>query len=313
MIRSGFVMRLLGIDQGYRVAPILNTKGYGLSVIAKLKETKVKKNLYYEMKDKVVEETVQYGRVVKKSRRTKVYGLQSTHEIRNLLIEILKNRVALHKDKFISPTIHKELTGLEVKKSGKVEHSDLGHDDMIFAYLMAMYVWQEGRNLKELFGIDKIQIRTEDSVDDIVELESGPKSFSDMSKAIEAVNKSPDNAQAAKLDLDLMQLQKAHGMTFAEFAKQRRKKEEEHLKFMLQQENVREAYARYYGVPVEAVDPNIGVSSYDESNFSMPKSLFIDFNKSVDEMDADSIYLNMPQNEYNMRNRNPFDEDETLH
>lgn len=264
------------------------------------------------MKDKVVEEVMQYGRIVKKSRRTKVYGIQSTHEIRNLLIELLKERVSLHKDKFISPTIYKELTGLEVKKSGKVEHSDLTHDDQVFSYLMAMYVWYEGKNLKELFGIEKVQIKTEDSVDDIIELETGPKSMADMSKTIANINSSPNTADQAKLELDIQQLQKGHGMTFAEFANQRRKKEEEHLKYMLNQEHIRKAYARYYGVPVEAVDSNIGVSSYDESNFNIPKSLFIDFNKSVDEMEPDSIYLNLPQDEYTMRNNNPFNEDETL-
>lgn len=265
------------------------------------------------MKDKVIEEVMQHGRIVKKSRRTKVYGLQSTHEVRNLLIELLKERVSLHKDKFISPTIHKELTGLEVKKSGKVEHSDLTHDDQIFSYLMAMYVWYEGRNLKELFGIEKTQIKTEDSVDDVIELESGPKSMSDMSKTLANINKIPDNVQQAKLELELQQLQKAHGMTFAEFAAQRIKKEEEHLRYMLNHEHIREAYARYYGVPVEAVDPNVGMSSYDETNFNMPKSLFVDFNKSVDEMEPDSIYLNLPQDEYTMRDHNPYNEDETLH
>ena len=264
------------------------------------------------MKDKVVEEVMQYGRIVKKSRRTKVYGIQSTHEVRNLLIELLKERVSLHKDKFISPTIHKELTGLEVKKSGKVEHSELSHDDQIFSYLMAIYVWYEGRNLKELFGIEKTQIRTEDSVDDIVDLESGPKSMVDMSKAIATMNKISSNKDEAKLELDMQQLQKAQGITFCDFAKQQRKKDEDHLRYLLKQQHIREAYARYYGVPIEAVDPNIGMTSYDESNFNMPKSLFIDFNKSVDEMEQDSIYLNLPQDEYMMRNFNQYQEDETM-
>ena len=115
--------------------------GYGLSVIGKLKETKVKRNLYYEVKEKVVEETIEGNKLVRSKKITKVYGLQSTNEVRNELIELLKERMNLHKDKFISPTIYNELRGLEVKKNGKVEHSALGHDDQIFSYLMAIYVW----------------------------------------------------------------------------------------------------------------------------------------------------------------------------
>lgn len=292
---------------------ILNIKGFGLSVIAKLKETKIKKNLYYEIKDKVVEEVMQHGRIVKLSRRTKVYGLNNTHETRNLLVELLKERVSLHKDKFISPTIHKELTGLEVKKNGKIEHSDLTHDDTIWAYLAALQIWYNGRNLKDLFGIEKVQIRTEDSVDDIVDMETGPKSMADMSKSLLTLNRVSNGPQQTKLEMDLQQLQKAHGMMFSDFANQQRKKEEEHLKLMLKQDHIRRAYANYYGVPVEAVDSTVGMSSYDETNYNMPKSLFTDFNKSVDEMEQDSIYLNIPQEEYYNRNIRNYYEDESIH
>lgn len=295
------------------VINIERNSGFGLSVIAKLKETKVKRNLYYEIKDKIVEEVLQHGRLVKLSRRTKVYGLTNNHETRNLLIELLKERVSLHKDKFISPTLHKELTGLEVKKNGRVEHSDLTHDDQIFSYLMAMYVWYNGINLKELFGIEKVQIRTEDSVDDIVDMETGPKSMADMSKSLLTLNRVSNGPQQTKLEMDLQQLQKAHGMMFSDFANQQRKKEEEHLKLMLKQDHIRRAYANYYGVPVEAVDSTVGMSSYDETNYTIPKSLFTDFNKSVDEMEQDSIYLNIPQEEYYNRNIRNYYEDESMH
>lgn len=294
------------------VVNIDRTGGWGLSVIAKLKETKVKKNLYYEMKDKIVEEVMQHGRIVRMSRRTKVYGLTYTHDIRNQLIELLKERVSLHKDKFISPTIYKELTGLEIKKNGKVDHSELTHDDTVMAYLLSLWVWYNGRNLKDIYGIEKTHILTEDSVDDIVDLETGPKSMADMSKSLLSINRMSDMNQA-KTELDLQQSQKAQGMMFSDFAKQQQKKEEEHLKFMLKQDHIRQAYARYYGVPVEAVDSNVGTSSYDETNYTMPKSLFTDFNKSVDEMEQDSIYLNLSQEEYYNRNARNYYEDESMH
>ena len=79
--------------------------GYGLAVIGKLKETKIKRNLYYEVKEKVVEETTIGNRIVKSKKVTRVYGLQSSLEVRNGLIELLRERMNYHKDKFISPTI----------------------------------------------------------------------------------------------------------------------------------------------------------------------------------------------------------------
>ena len=287
---------------------ILNNNGFGLSVIAKLKETKVKRNLYYEMKDKVIEEVMEHGKIVKKARRTKVYGLYSNHDVRNLLIELLKERVSLHKDKFISPTIYKELTGLEVKRNGKVEHSDLTHDDQRGSYLMAM----EG-NLKELFGIEKMGIKTEDSVDDIVDLETGPKSQADMGKALISVSQVTDDKNRIKLEADLLQTQKAQGVMYSDFINKQRVQEEQNLKYLLSQQRNREAYARYYGVPEGSVDVDSGKGSYDDAGYSLPTTLYTDFNKTEDELSKDSIYLTLPNDDLTRRMTTYYDEDETLH
>lgn len=142
--------------------------GFGASVIAKLKETSVKRNLYYEIKDKVTEERFNGSQAYRKVQKTKVYGLDSTKAVRDILIEILRERVEYHKDKFVSPIIYSELETLEVKRSGKVEHSTNGHDDQIFSYLMALYVWYEGKNLKENYGIIKQNLKTDAELEDDV-------------------------------------------------------------------------------------------------------------------------------------------------
>ena len=72
-------------------------------------------------------------------------------------------RAMYHKDKFIAPILWEEMRSMEVKKSGKVEHSDKTHDDNVFSYLMALYVWYEGKNLVENFGIRKSTLRTDDN------------------------------------------------------------------------------------------------------------------------------------------------------
>ena len=106
----------------------------------------------------------------KQSRKVKVYGLDSNKSIRARLIEILMERVRYHKDKFVSPILHDEMKSMQVKKNGKVEHSDKTHDDQVFSYLMALYVWYDGKNLAENFRIRKSSIKT-DADEDLEELD----------------------------------------------------------------------------------------------------------------------------------------------
>lgn len=149
----------------YRVASIIKLIGFGVSVIQRLCKTSVKKNLYWEIKDKVIEETMNGVRIDKTKKRVKVYGVDSTKDVRARLIEILMERVMYHKDKFVAPILHNEMKSMQIKKNGKVEHSDNSHDDQVFSYLMALYVWYDGKNLMENFHIRKGTIKTDVDID----------------------------------------------------------------------------------------------------------------------------------------------------
>lgn len=149
---------------------IIKLIGFGSSVIQRLVKTSVKKNLYWEVKDKVVEEVYNGVRVSKQPRKVKVYGLDSTKNVRARLIEILMERVQYHKDKFVAPVLHNEMKSMQIKKNGKVEHSDKTHDDQVFSYLMALYVWYDGQNLVENFGLRKSTIKT-DANEELEELD----------------------------------------------------------------------------------------------------------------------------------------------
>ena len=80
--------------------------GFGASLIAKLKEPGgIKENLYYEVKERVMEETSdELGRPIRVKRKTKVYGLDSSKGSRDLLLEILRERMERHKEKMPCPT-----------------------------------------------------------------------------------------------------------------------------------------------------------------------------------------------------------------
>lgn len=152
------------------ICSIERNGGFGVSVIQRLVKTSVKKNLYWNIKDKVIEESFNGIRSIKRSARVKVYGVDSNKEVRARLIELLYDRVRYHKDKFVAPIIFDEMQKMEVKKNGKVEHSSNSHDDQVFSYLHALYVWYDGENLAERYGIQKNTIRTDDD-EEIVESE----------------------------------------------------------------------------------------------------------------------------------------------
>lgn len=136
--------------------------GYGASLLQDLIHSgKIKNNLYYEIKDKIFEERYDGIKTVKTTKRVKVYGLDETHNTRTRLMEILTDRVRYHKDKFHSDIICNELHQLTIKKGGRIEHCDNGHDDTIFSMLLALYVWYDGVNLMANFHLRKTEIKTD--------------------------------------------------------------------------------------------------------------------------------------------------------
>lgn len=200
----------------------------------------------------------------------------------------------LHKDKFISPTIYQELRGLEIKRNGKVEHSDNTHDDQIFSYLMAIYVWYDGKNLREIYGVDKGAIKTEDDVDDVLEMESANDSV-DITNQLAAVNRTPDSAEA-KLDAQLAEMKKAQGILFTDFIEKQRKEELVQLAELLKNPANRQAYANKYKISVDSVSLEDGTTFDDNGLQTLPDSLFTDFNKDEEEMSASSIYNSLNSN-----------------
>lgn len=151
--------------------------GYGASVIQYLMKTKIKKNLYYEIKDRPLEERNDGVRNVIRTVKMKVYGTNSTKDVRNDLIELLHIRVSNHKDKFTTVELLEELESMEVKKNGKTEHASNSHDDLVFSYLMALHVWYNGTNLRERYNIIKNDIKTDEDFTEVMTLE---EQYSDM-------------------------------------------------------------------------------------------------------------------------------------
>ena len=240
--------------------------GFGVSVLQRLCKTSVKKNLYYEIKDKVIEESFNGVRAQKKTARVRVFGTDSTKEVRARLIEILYDRVAYHKDKFIAKILHDEMESMEVKKTGKVEHTQGGHDDQVFSYLMALYVWYDGQNLMENFGLRKNTIKT----DEDVEIESSYLEDSDEYERVDLDSNIIDNEEVQNQLQFIEQSSKCKlGLDF-----EQEMHDEEMSQFTIlldSNRDVRAAYEKKYNI-----EPSENMAINGHQFITLPDSIFTD-------------------------------------
>lgn len=249
---------IVELTQKYMRNAVINVErngGFGASVIALLKKAGITNNLYYEFKDKIIEERFEGPGAIKRVKQlTKVFGLDSTKGVRELLMEILKERMDNHKDKFVSKRLYDEFLGLEVKRNGKIEHSTNTHDDLTFSYLMALYVWYEGKNLKEAFGINKTVLKTDEDVDDIV-FDAAVETVEIYEETIQLQKDlaKDDPSELSPMD-KLKDAQRAIGMTYQEWIKAEDAKEKEALETALQDPQFLKAYAYKYNLTKEDVD-----------------------------------------------------------
>ena len=249
--------------------------GFGASVVSSLVKSKIKHNLYYEIKDKAIEESFNGAQLVRRKQRTRVYGLDSSKNVRELLIDLLNERVLYHKDKFISPIIYKQLETLEVKKNGKVEHSSNGHDDQIFSYLMALYVWYYGKDVMERWNVYKHSIRTDEDLEDgVIPIEEKYDSI------LDKVHDEFEDRNNVKEQIDI--LNKGMGITFEEHLLQQQANDEEALRQLLMTNPLaRKAYAEKYANQYNPINQN--------GMYTIPPAIFQEFNNSITQENFDNI------------------------
>lgn len=221
------------------VVNIERNGGYGASVLSKLVTTSIKKNLFYEIKDKVIEERTNGSNTIRKTQKTKVYGLDSSKNTRELLMQILRERMEYHKDKFISPILFKELETLEVKKNGRIEHSSTGHDDQVFSYLLALYIWYEGRDVMERWGIQKSSIKTDQDLEEaVVQIED---KYENITTDLELTE-----TQSDIINEQLEYLQSNNTLSYEQWMQQEYARDDEALQRLLQTRIGQQAYIKKY-------------------------------------------------------------------
>ena len=250
------------------VVNIERNGGFGSSVIARLLQTSIKKNLFYTIKDKVVEERVLGSAIHRRTQKTKVYGSDSTKAEREKLMEILRDRVEYHKDKIISPTIYEELCGMEVKKSGKIEHSSNTHDDQVFSWLWALFVYYEGGDLMNNWGITKRVLRTDADLEEaVIDIQE------DTNIQIESI----DVEQNEEINAQLEVIQNAPGKKlYEQWMQEEQAKDDAAMDKLLSDRAVRKSLSERYNALLK---PQTNVQT-------IPTEVFLNFNKDEYEIDA---------------------------
>lgn len=252
------------------VVNIERNGGYGASVLDKLIHTSIKPNLFFTIKDKVVEERVMGPQVVKKTQKMRVYGSDSTKNERETLMEILRDRVDYHKDKIISKTIYDELCGLEVKKNGRIEHSQNTHDDQVFSWLWALYMYYYAPDAMNSWGIQRHVLRTDSDLEEAVNEIKEDKS--EVLKEFENLDTNMETTEDIENQLKFLD-SPVGKMLYNDWIEQQKAADEAALKKILSTKQGREAYERQFHTALPDME---GLSE-------IPIEVFNNFNAMDDE------------------------------
>ena len=130
----------------------------GSAIIAILKRSSIAANLYYDI-DKAMVPDVEtrldkHGMVMNDPNNRRFYGVATTATTRPMMMQILLRHVAERKSDFICRELIDDLNNLIQKASGKIEAAQGEHDDVVMAYLIALFVYYHGSKLSR-YGITK--------------------------------------------------------------------------------------------------------------------------------------------------------------
>lgn len=233
----------------------IERNGVGTGTLAQLMKSRIRNNLYYEIKERTIEERLGFGTKSNKRKQiTKVYGVDNSKDVRERLMDLLTDRVRDHYDKFISPILLEELKNLELKKTGRIDHSANSHDDGLFSYLYSIYPLYYGKNVRENWHIDIPTLRTaDDEAQEIFQDYTATESIGIVRDIENLDNDDMIKDQLSKLDKTKL---------YQQFLAEQKVENDRAMDEILKTQAGRDAYARQYNI-------NKGQMGVDESSYDM--------------------------------------------
>ena len=233
----------------------IERNGVGTGTLAQLMKSRIRNNLYYEIKERVIEERLGFGTKSNKRKQvTKVYGVDNSKEVRERLMDLLTDRVRDHYDKFVSPQLLEELKNLEIKKTGRIDHSANSHDDGIFSYLYSIYPLYYGKNVRENWHIDIPTLRTaSDEAQEIFQDYTATESVAIVKDIENLDNDEMITEQLSKLDKTKL---------YNQFLAEQKAENDRAMAEILRTKIGREAYSRQFNMNPDQLD-NMDQNGYD--------------------------------------------------
>ena len=234
------------------------------------------------MKERVIEEYVMAGATHRRQQLVKVYGTDSSKNVRDELYDLVTDRVNFHKDKVIDARIHEELSQLIFTKKGRIDHQETTHDDLVIAWALALFVIYRGGDIANQFGITRHSIKTDAELDE--EVFDFNKDAELIFEKIDVTDKPEDLSQ---VDQQMEILNNAPGKySYEEWRKMEMEKEAQALQKIIRTKEGKQAYARKYNIDVDSINNDV--------MFRMPDDVFTsgyyDEDENIDSVGAGNLY-----------------------
>jgi hypothetical protein len=131
----------------------------GSVIIDNLQHTDVSHRLYHDIGQDMLAASIHHQSdpvsILKKNAEMKrMLGVYTSSASRVRMMDIIQKHVHELKDLINTKNLVADIAKLIMKPSGRIEAEIGFHDDCVMSYLIAMYVWYHGNNLRK-FGIDK--------------------------------------------------------------------------------------------------------------------------------------------------------------
>lgn len=138
---------------------VIEKNSMGIYLIQMIcEQTSIKENLYWSEKGKELEDMVSESaddyELKMASLTYKKYGTFNSPKVRNAMLELLFTHIAACKQILNTEYLVDDICKLVRTPTGRIEAVKGEHDDSLFAYLHAIYIYYNGDNL-ENFGIIK--------------------------------------------------------------------------------------------------------------------------------------------------------------
>ena len=135
---------------------VIEKNSMGIYLIQMLLETDIRDNIYWSRTtrelDEMTEESPNDRQLRSMAQQYQKYGTYNTAKVRKAMIELLFQYIAESKQVLCTEYLINDICKLVRTSTGRIEADKGEHDDSLFSWLHAIYVYHTGDNL-ETFGI----------------------------------------------------------------------------------------------------------------------------------------------------------------